>query len=89
MSSGTRSQKHHSVDFVFSYGVFVHLEQDVIDAYLAEIHRVLRPDTGRALLQYSDKTKSAAKHSSGFSQNTPDDMRRLVDALAADTAVHR
>ena len=67
-----------SVDFVFSYGVFVHLEQDVIDAYLAEIHRVLRPETGRALIQYSDKTKGAAKHSSGFSQNTPDDMRRLL-----------
>jgi len=45
-----------SVDFVFSFGTFVHIEPEGIDAYLSEIHRVLKPG-GVASLQYADRTK--------------------------------
>jgi SAM-dependent methyltransferase len=66
-----------SIDFVFSFGTFVHLELDVIDGYLSEIRRVLKP-TGRAVIQYADKNKPAAKRNKGFSQNSPQKMRPLV-----------
>lgn len=42
-----------SVDFVFSFDSLVHAEQDVMDAYLREIARVLRPD-GAAFLHHSN-----------------------------------
>jgi ubiquinone/menaquinone biosynthesis C-methylase UbiE len=38
-----------SVDLVFSYDSLVHVEMDVLDAYLGEIARVLKP-TGHGLL---------------------------------------
>lgn len=40
-----------SVDFVWSYDAFVHMERDVIDSYLAEVARVLRPG-GRAVIHH-------------------------------------
>ncbi len=45
-----------SIDFVFSFGTFVHIDPDGIDAYLGEIRRVLRP--GRtATIHYADRSK--------------------------------
>ena len=34
----------HSIDFVFSYDSLVHAEADVLEAYLAQLGRKLRPD---------------------------------------------
>lgn len=45
-----------SVDFVFSFGTFVHIDPDGIDAYLGEIHRVLRPGAVTTI-HYADRTK--------------------------------
>lgn len=42
-----------SVDFVFSFDSLVHVEIDVLNGYLAEIARVLRPG-GRAFLHHSN-----------------------------------
>lgn len=66
-----------SIDFVFSFGVFVHLDTDIISAYLEDLHRVL---AGQAVIfiQFSDKTKLPAIKNRGFSLNTPKTMRRLV-----------
>jgi Methyltransferase domain len=66
-----------TVDFVFSFGAFVHLEQDVIRGYLQALRSVVR-DSTNIVIQYSDKTKEAARHNLGFSQNTPGEMRILV-----------
>jgi SAM-dependent methyltransferase len=44
-----------SVDFVWSYDVFVHLSPEVADSYLREIHRVLKLD-GVATLHYGCNT---------------------------------
>lgn len=66
-----------SVDFIFSFGVFVHLELDAIRDYLVEIRRVLRPN-GDVVIQYSDKSKKQAQKNNGFSDNTPSRMRRLL-----------
>jgi SAM-dependent methyltransferase len=66
-----------SVDFVFSFGVFVHLDLPIVTAYLAEISRVLKPG-GRAVIQYSDKTKPVAAANPGFSELRPPIVRQAV-----------
>ncbi len=43
----------NSIDFVFSFDSLVHVEADVIDAYLAEFARVLSP-TGTAFIHHSN-----------------------------------
>ena len=66
-----------SVDFVFSFGTFVHLDCDIIDRYLVNLRDVLKPDA-TVVLQYSDKTKPLGKSNPGFSDNDPQRMRALV-----------
>lgn len=68
-----------SVDFLFSFGTFVHLDADVIGAYLENMHRILKPDAS-AVLHYSDKTKVMARETPSFSDNDPQRMRALVTA---------
>jgi SAM-dependent methyltransferase len=50
-----------SVDLVFSFDSLVHAEQDVLDAYVAEIARVLSPD-GVAFLHHSNFGAVLAEH---------------------------
>lgn len=69
-----------SIDFVFAFGVFVHLDLPIIEAYLCSIRKVLRPD-GNAVVQYSDKTKEKARLiGEGFSDNDPERMCAAVRA---------
>jgi cyclopropane fatty-acyl-phospholipid synthase-like methyltransferase len=68
-----------SIDFVFSFGVFVHLDVDIIAAYLINIRSILK-DSGNAVIQYSDKTKDLARTMPDFSENTPTIMRRMVSS---------
>jgi SAM-dependent methyltransferase len=42
-----------SVDFVFSFGSFAHMEEDVAGSYITEIARVLKPD-GNAFIHHSN-----------------------------------
>jgi len=66
-----------SIDYLFSFGVFVHLDIDLIRAYLANMKPLLKP-AANVVLQYSDKTKQEARDNKGFSENTPDIMRGMV-----------
>ena len=66
-----------SIDFLFSFGVFVHLDLDIIDRYLANMKRLLKPGAS-VVLQYADKTKVMAQKNEGFSDNDPDKMRELL-----------
>nr|WP_246280453.1 class I SAM-dependent methyltransferase [Nocardioides daedukensis] len=43
-----------SIDFIWSFDSFVHMERGVIDAYLAEFARVLRPE-GRFVIHHAGK----------------------------------
>jgi len=43
-----------SIDFVWSYDAFVHMEPEVVEAYLSEIRRVLRPG-GRAAVHHAGR----------------------------------
>jgi len=66
-----------SIDFLFSFGCFVHLETPLIEEYLKNMKRILKRG-GSAVIQYSDKNKIVAQLNSAFSENTPDRMRKMV-----------
>ena len=66
-----------AVDFLFSYGVFVHLDAPIIREYLHNMRRVLRP-TANAVIHYSDKTKIMGRETKSFSDNDPCRMREMV-----------
>lgn len=68
-----------SVDFVFSFGTFVHLELDTIRSYLFHMAAILAPG-GQAVLQYADQTKVMARLNPGFAHTTPDQVRAAVCA---------
>lgn len=69
--------EENSIDFIFSFGVFVHIDVDIINQYLGNMKKVLKPG-GNIILQYSDKTKVQAAKNDGFSNNTPSIMRKMV-----------
>lgn len=66
-----------SVDFCFSFGVFVHLDLPIIEAYLESLRRVMKP-SANIVIHYSDMNKIMARKNDGFSNNTPEKMRELV-----------
>lgn len=68
-----------SVDYIFSFGTFVHLELPTIQAYLAHMAGVLAPG-GQAVLQYADQTKVMARRNPGFARTTPGEVRAAVEA---------
>src|SRR5438105_8012025 len=68
-----------SVDFVFSFGVFVHLDLDIIGAYLANLRTIIHPET-EVVIQYADKDKPKAQQNRGFSDNDPRRMREAVES---------
>jgi SAM-dependent methyltransferase len=67
-----------SVDFVFSFGTFVHIDLDIVKSYLENLRSVIRPD-GQIVIQYPDKDKEAARLNRGFAENDPRRMRALVE----------
>ena len=75
-----------SVDYVFSFGTFVHIEPEGIAAYLSEIQRVLRIG-GVAVIQYAAKEKRAARDKQTFSAMTAERMIAMtpIPLLAHDT----
>jgi cyclopropane fatty-acyl-phospholipid synthase-like methyltransferase len=67
-----------SVDLLFTFGVFVHLDIDIIDRYLKNMKRLLHSKSN-VVIQYSDKRKPLAKKQGpNFSENNPDIMEELV-----------
>lgn len=73
-----------SIDFVFSFGAVVHMDVDIIAAYLENMKRIVKPD-GNIVIHYSDKDKEAARNDRiGFSENNPRIMRAVVEAAGYD-----
>ncbi|QPC43732.1 class I SAM-dependent methyltransferase [Kaustia mangrovi] len=64
------------VDFVFSYGTFVHFELDLIARYLDEIAGIVRPG-GDVVIQYADKTKPVGEATPSFGDCDPERMAAL------------
>lgn len=67
----------NSIDYVFSFDVFVHLDLDVIEKYLINAKTILKPD-GVFFIHYSDKTKYEGFINTGFSLNSPELMNELL-----------
>jgi ubiquinone/menaquinone biosynthesis C-methylase UbiE len=68
-----------SIDFCFSFGTFVHLDPPIIESYLDNLRRVMKPGAN-IVIQYSDKTKVLAQKNEGFSDNTPEKMRLAIES---------
>ena len=68
-----------AIDFIFSFGTFVHLDVEIIDEYLRNMKTLLK-SSSNVVIQYSDKSKPLARSNKTFSQNDPDTMRRLVSS---------
>ena len=66
-----------SIDYVFSFGTFVHLDVELIEAYLRNLRPIIRPGAD-VVIQYSDKTKTMAQLNPGFAETTPDLMRQMI-----------
>jgi len=65
------------VDFVVSFGTFVHIEPEGIYEYLKNIKRVLKPG-GIVAIQYANKRKKEAQRNLTFSDMNPDRMEELI-----------
>ncbi len=66
-----------SVDFVFSFGTFVHIEPEGIQQYLQQIARVLKPGS-KAVIQYANKETQRGQERTGFSEMVPAKMETFV-----------
>jgi len=71
----------NTINYLFSFGTFVHLDTNIITLYLENMKHILQAGAN-VVIQYSDKTKIMAQLNEGFSENTPDRMRQIV--LSAD-----
>ena len=67
----------NTIDVVFSFVTFVHIEPNGIYLYLGHIERVLKPGA-IAIIQYSDKTKIRARVNRGFSNMNANKMENFV-----------
>jgi SAM-dependent methyltransferase len=80
-----------SVDFVFSFGTFVHIDPEGIDNYLGEIGRCLRPG-GTATLHYGDRSKKffagRPPGYAGFSDMNAEKMEALLAGHGLDIVTH-
>jgi hypothetical protein len=75
---------------VFSFGTFVHIDPEGIDAYLGEVGRVLR-DGGAATIQYADRTKpfiQTVPDFGGFSDMNAPKMEGLIAGHGFEIVEH-
>ena len=66
----------NSVDYIFSFGCFGHINLELIDSYLGHIKSILKPG-GNAVIHYSDKSKPMAQ-APAFCDNSPEKMRQML-----------
>jgi phospholipid N-methyltransferase len=67
-----------SVDFAFSFGVFVHLTIDLHQAYLQSLRPVLKK-SANVIIQFADFDKKVARDNPNFVENNPRMMRAMVE----------
>ncbi|HXW92829.1 MAG TPA: class I SAM-dependent methyltransferase [Terriglobales bacterium] len=66
-----------SIDYVFSFGCFVHLDTRLIEEYLQSLKGIVK-SASNVVIHYSDKSKVMAQLNHSFSDNTPQKMRQIV-----------
>lgn len=67
-----------SVDFVFSYDVFVHIDPLEVYEYLVNVANVTKKKS-TICIHYADQNKPAARRNPGFARNNPTLMRCMVE----------
>ena len=67
----------NSIDFFFSYAVFVHLDPPEIERYLRALFPIAK-ESANLVIHYSDMRKREAAERVGYAENDPDRMRRMV-----------
>jgi len=86
-----RGVEDESIDFVFSFGTFVHIDPAGIDEYLGEIRRVLRPG-GVATIHYGDRSKPFFEGKPpgyiGFADMDGDTMERFAAEHELELVAH-
>ena len=65
------------MDYVFSFGTFVHLDPPIIEGYLNNLRPLLTPGA-TIVLQYADKEKEMAAQNEGFAMTTRAIMTDMV-----------
>lgn len=73
--------ENESLDFIFSWDSFVHMNEEVINSYLSEIHRVLKPD-GYSVIHHSflfGGNEISFRNIAGRSNMTPSRFKELVE----------
>ena len=65
-----------SIDFVFSFGVLVHLDYEIIEDYVKNLIPLLKPGA-HISFQFSDKRKKMAADNPDFADTTPEMIENL------------
>ena len=81
----------NSVDFLFSFGTFVHLDQEIILEYLDNMKNILK-ENSNVVLNYSDIPRPQ-KFNKGFAYNTRAIMRKMItdngyEIVSEDYKIH-
>ena len=74
-----------SIDFAFSFGTLVHCDEPIVAGYLASLRAALKP-SGRAHLQFSNKTKPRAAHDRTFADMDPERFSTLAKGAGLNVA---
>jgi hypothetical protein len=73
----------NSIDFLFSFGVFVHLDFPIVETYLDNIRPIIKPG-GNVVIHFADQTKVMAQLNEGFADNDPQRMRQAIVSRGYD-----
>lgn len=76
-----------SVDFMFSFGTFVHIDPEGIGSYMENIKRILKQG-GTGVIHYSNKERIRAKLNPSFSRMNPTKMELLVSQAGLKVVEH-
>ena len=69
-----------SINYLFTFDVFVHLDLEVIEQYLINAKKILH-DHGTMFIHYGDKTKYEGAQNIGYAWNSPVEMNKLLKKL--------
>lgn len=70
----------NSIDFLFTFGTFVHLDFYIIEEYMKNIKNVMKNESYFSI-QFSNKSKKLANENPDFSDNSPRKMNELLLSL--------
>jgi ubiquinone/menaquinone biosynthesis C-methylase UbiE len=70
--------EERSIDYLCSFGTFVHLDARLVEDYLMNMKPILKVGTN-VVIQYADKTKIMAQLADTFAENTPERMRSMIE----------